>query len=163
METYNNVKLAYNKGYRVDEFGCLFNPKGKRVNGYFSGGYPAFCLVVNSKNHTVTIHRLQAYQKYNDYLFKPKIVVRHLNGIKTDNSRDNIAIGTMRDNYYDIPLEKRNDTNMQKKVSTASIRKYYHNAVVKFHQTNLSLQQTMQEFNISHQETLLTMLDKGLI
>lgn len=49
------------------------------------------------------VHQLQAYQKYGDLLFNDGIVVRHLNGVPTDNSWDNICIGTHSDNMLDKP------------------------------------------------------------
>jgi hypothetical protein len=50
----------------------------------------------------IAIHRLQAFQKYGDLLYEEGTVVRHLNGDPGSNAWDNIAIGTMSDNMFDI-------------------------------------------------------------
>jgi hypothetical protein len=55
----------------------------------------------------IAIHRLQAFQKYGDLLYEEGTVVRHLNGDPGSNAWDNIAIGTMSDNMFDIPKQIR--------------------------------------------------------
>ena len=101
----NREQIAYEKGYRVTKDGHLLNPRGK-VIGNISSGYIRMALY-EEKKMSVKVHRLQAYQKYGNKLYEDGIVVRHLNGNKLDNSWDNIAIGTYRDNSMDIPKEIR--------------------------------------------------------
>jgi len=105
----NREQTAYEKGYRVTKDGKFLNPKGKKV-GYIPKEicrYEYLNFIIKGKNRRIKTHRLQAYQKYGDKLFEDGIVVRHLNGNSLDNSFDNIAIGTYRDNTMDIPKEQR--------------------------------------------------------
>lgn len=97
-------KYAYARGYRVSVDGKI-----KGINGHFLSprlvrGYYDVCIR-DIGNHChqchLYIHRLQAYQKYGDDIYTPGIQVRHLNGDSQDNSFDNIAIGTSRDNQGD--------------------------------------------------------------
>jgi len=56
-----------------------------------------------SKAPMVYVHRYVAYLKFGEKLFDSEIVVRHLDGDKLNNSVDNIAIGTQRQNALDRP------------------------------------------------------------
>ena len=104
----NREQIAYDRGYRVTKEGQLFNPKGKVIGEYaYSRSYKKTAILINKKKTNISTHRLQAYQKYGDKLFEDGIVVRHLNGNSLDNSWDNIAIGTLKDNAMDIPKEIR--------------------------------------------------------
>lgn len=104
----NKLQIAYDRGYRVTKDGYFLNPKGKVIgNNIDSRGYKQTGIIINKKYKSLYTHRLQAYQKFGDKLFKNGIVVRHLNGNKLDNSWGNIAIGTNRDNQMDISKEIR--------------------------------------------------------
>lgn len=103
---------AYRLGFRVSRNGELISFTGrKRQCSLHQRGYKGICLRVKIEGKSVYkllfVHRLQAYQKFGEDLFKPGIVVRHLNGNPMDNSFDNIEIGTESDNWMDIPKEKR--------------------------------------------------------
>lgn len=102
----NREQIAYDKGYRVTKDGQLLNLKGKVIGNINAKGYQRTTFKLNKVN-TLHTHRLQAYQKFGDKLYEDGIVVRHLNGNKLDNSWENIAIGTNKDNALDIPKEKR--------------------------------------------------------
>ena len=99
----NREQIAYERGYRVTKDGHLLNPKGKKIGCVNSAGYEHTGFNVNKKRVNIATHRLQAYQKYGDKLFKDGILVRHLNGNPLDNSFNNISTGTHKDNYMDIP------------------------------------------------------------
>lgn len=103
----NREQIAYEKGYRVTKNGHLLNPKGRKIGSINAHRYERTSIKINGKDVVIRTHRLQAYQKYGDNLFEDGIVVRHLNGNALDNSCDNIAIGTQRDNLKDIPLKQR--------------------------------------------------------
>ena len=104
----NKEQIAYEKGYRVTKDGQLLNPKGKKISGCVNNrGYKHLSFKINKKHNNLLIHRLQAYQKYVNELFGDGIVVRHLNGNRLDNSWNNIAIGTQKDNAMDIPKQIR--------------------------------------------------------
>ena len=103
----NREQIAYEKGYRVTKDGQLLNPKGIKIGSINNHGYEKTNIGINGKDVVIKTHRLQAYQKYGNKLYEDGIVVRHLNGNPLDNSFNNIAIGTYRDNTMDIPKEIR--------------------------------------------------------
>ena len=97
------------------------------------------------------IHRLQAYQKYKDQIYEDKIVVRHLNGDRYDNSFDNIVIGTKKENKNDIPkdLISIHCGHISRKYSTEiieNIRKDFNNG--------LTYTQLMGKYNITSKGTI---------
>jgi hypothetical protein len=57
------------------------------------------------KKASVYVHRLQAYQKFGDVIFRPGMETRHLNNDNSDNSYDNISIGSRSDNFWDRPRD----------------------------------------------------------
>lgn len=103
---YGIIK-ASEKGYKIKD-NCLFNPKGNMLTGgRDKDGYHFFSFVLGSLRFNIRCHRLLAYEKYGEKMFEKGIVVRHLNNINTDNSWDNVVIGTVRENEMDKPLELR--------------------------------------------------------
>ena len=98
-------EFAYNLGYRVTRKGILLNSNGDEMSCRLDKhGYYERTLRVNSQDKKWThlmIHRLQAYQKYGDKIYEPGIQIKHLNGNSTDNSYNNIGIGTAHDNAMD--------------------------------------------------------------
>ena len=111
--TMNKLQLAvlyaYSRGYKVSS-------NGTKVTGIRTSslklnigraGYYYFCVhpIIDNKRDKVLVkvHRLQAYQKYGEEIFKKGIQVRHLNNNKLDNSWNNIAIGTPSENMKDSP------------------------------------------------------------
>ncbi len=104
----NKNILLFNKlGYYINKDGIMYNPKGKIIKGSIRQGYYTTGIRVNGNTLSIKMHKLQAYQKYGNAIFNENIVVRHLNGESTDNSWNNIAIGTYKDNSNDIPKNKR--------------------------------------------------------
>ena len=117
------VIYAHNKGYRVSAKGDVINPKGGvRKTNLSSGKYLRFTINSEEKGKyaSIVVHKLQAYQKYGEKLFEEGIEVRHLDGNRTNNSYENISIGTRTDNIYDIPpsTRKRNATLAGRKNSS---------------------------------------------
>lgn len=104
----DNIQVAISKGYYVDIEGNLFR-NNKRLNPALNNsGYYGFQVSVNDKQVVVRVHRLQAYQKFGDEMCIPGVLVRHVNGNPSDNSWDNIDLGTPTDNWYDMSKEMRN-------------------------------------------------------
>ena len=105
-------KSAYRIGYRVTKEGQLVSFTGRKLK-CFLNSYGYYVETIRDPNKLnkglaqLRVHRLQAYQKFGDRIYEEGVVVRHLNGISTDNSWDNIAIGSCRDNALDVPSEKR--------------------------------------------------------
>lgn len=153
-------KYAYLKGYRITDIGNIINPKGNIVKGWISKdtGYLAFAIRIKNKIANVAFHRLQAFQKYGNKLYKKGIEVRHFNGIKLDNTFTNILIGTSSENKMDIPESIR----INRAIYAASfIKKYNKIDVIKYHNENgKSYKKTMQHFSISSKGTLHYILNK---
>lgn len=109
-----NILIAIEKGYSLDKEGNIFSPKGQ-IKGKTTRSRNRTYKVISiklpkelgGKITQVKAHRLQAYQKFGDELFVPKIEVRHLNGNSLDNSWDNLALGTTSENSLDKPQEIR--------------------------------------------------------
>lgn len=102
----------------------------------------------NNILYRVTVHQLQAFQKFGDKLFEKGIVVRHLNGISSDNSYDNIDIGTQSDNRFDIPEYKR------KEISSKANKKYNHKQIVDLHNKGFSYKEIMKLTGIKSKSTV---------
>lgn len=147
--------VAYSKGYRIDIDGFCLNPKGVVLKGQTNNnGYKDFSVRVNGKSTRVTFHRLQAYQKYGDKLFKPEILVRHKNGICHDNSFSNILIGTTHDNAMDIPKELR--------VIRASNPRHNHQEIISDRNNGLTYEKIMKKHSISSKGTISFIINKSL-
>ncbi|OMD44022.1 HNH endonuclease [Paenibacillus sp. RS8] len=93
---------VHEEGYRVVGHQVL-DHKGNEVKIYLnSAGYPFFILKQeNGKAFHIPVHRLVAFEKYGVKMFRKGIIVRHLNDVKNDFSRDNISIGTHKQNADD--------------------------------------------------------------
>jgi hypothetical protein len=102
---------AAKRGYRATRNGRVMGLNGGYLRLYFHGRggnerrfvFSARTEVADYEPKVVFVHRLVAYQKYGDRIFDPAMRARHLNGNGLDNRYANIAIGTLSDNWYDIP------------------------------------------------------------
>ena len=155
-----NLALIHSikKGYRVDENGTVINPNGKPLKGFKNrDNYIVICIRYNSKSISIMVHRIQAFQKYGYDMFKEGIEVRHKNGISTDNSWDNILIGTHSENMMDIPIQVRMSKAFY---ATSFVRKHNKKKIREFYSKHKSYAKTMKEFNISSKGTLHYILNK---
>lgn len=117
-ESNKAIVLAHQQGYRVNDDGTVTSFTGKkRKLCRRPTGYDYFYLRVNGKTGCVAVHRLMAFQKYGDALFESGIEVRHLDGNPSNNSPDNIAIGTKSQNMMDRPI------HVRKRLSLIAIHK----------------------------------------
>lgn len=105
----HNIKLAYEKGYRVTREGKVISHKGKELSIKIPNGarYPRMSIAVEGKRETFLSHRFAAYCFFGDKIFEEGIQVRHLNGDRSDFSVDNIALGTAKENDLDKSPEAR--------------------------------------------------------
>jgi hypothetical protein len=157
MSNFNrNEVKAYNLGYRVNEKGDLIGLKGNPV-GSESGGY--YRIKIREKGGWINCltHRLQAYQKYGNKIYKSGIVCRHLNGNSLDNSIHNIAIGTQSDNSMD---RKKEDRIAHASYASSFAQVHNHDEIISFHNKEKSYSKTMDKFNISSKGTLHYIINK---
>lgn len=100
---------AIARGYTIDKGGVIHNPKGKPLKcSVMSTGYLESSYRFDGRSVRLSPHQLQAYTKFGDKVFSVECV-RHMNGVKTDNSWDNIEIGSCSDNMMDMPLQQRKE------------------------------------------------------
>jgi hypothetical protein len=144
-------QIARDKGYFISKDGVLFH-NDKRINPHIrKTGYLWFHIRVESHLIEIPYHRLQAYQKYGDRIYKKGIVVRHLDNNKQNNSRNNIAIGTIQQNNLDNPKELR-----QRIAQTGgdANRKFNHENVIAMHNWGLSYKEIMEYTGIHSKGTI---------
>ncbi|MDE6284507.1 MAG: HNH endonuclease [Bacilli bacterium] len=156
---FKKEQIAYNRGFRVTKEGICISPKGNKVGSINKYNYYTFGLR-DIKYFTISIHRLQAYQKFGDKIYESNIIVRHLNGNSLDNSWDNIEIGTNSDNMLDIPKEIR-----IKKASNAN--KQYsdelHKQVIEAREQGMTYAEIMEKFGIKCKSQVSFMINKRII
>ena len=152
------TRLSKEKGYYVDSEGILFNKKGQKLSvskNNKGNGYYSFNIRVNGSKPTRSfVHRLQAFQKFGDVLFKEGVVVRHLDGDSTNNSFINIGLGDNFDNAQDIPKEKR--------IINASNPTYNHQEVIDDKRNGLTYTEIMLKHGIKSKGTVSFILNKSL-
>lgn len=113
MNAKERLVEAYEKGYRVDPTGKPIGLRGQLIVAHADkDGYLRFTIKFSDgKCCGILVHRLAAYQKFKDELFRPGIEVRHLNGNKIDNSENNVAIGSHSQNEMDKDPVKRTEAS----------------------------------------------------
>ena len=147
----NIVKFAASKGYSVSKDGTVFNKSGNQVKGSLKNGYRVFNIRTDGGIRSVPVHRLQAFFRYGDAMFENGVVVRHLNGVKEDNSFDNIAIGSASDNMMDVPQPVR----LAKALRASSfLRKHDKGLIQEYYKESKSYKKTMERFGITSKGTL---------
>ena len=146
---------AFVEGYRIDNNGNVYNPKGIKIKGHIHKGYKHFKFQRNNITYYVHFHRFQAYKKYGEALFKSRIMVRHLDGNPLNNTISNIDIGNNSQNQLDIPRECR--------LERSSIHIRYSSEIVKEikekRKRGYTYKELMQEYNISSKGTLFNIIN----
>jgi hypothetical protein len=108
-----NIIKAVERGYYFD-FNSqeVVTPLGTRMKPkqYGTQRYPFLTMNDNTgrkKNVSFAIHKFVAYLLYGEIALRKGVNVRHLNANKLDLSKNNIAIGSSRDNNLDKPAADR--------------------------------------------------------
>jgi hypothetical protein len=148
-------KIAFEKGYRIDRDGNIIGLKGHKLKLTIDGGYYKFSFRYMGKNPNIKVHRFQAFMKYGEKIYESEIITRHLNDIKTDNSWDNILIGTHSDNMMDKSPELRK--------LCASHPKYCHKSIIKDHKEGLSYNKIMDKYGISSKGTVSFIINNSIL
>ena len=134
--------------YSIDRDGVVKNPNGKIVGSPNGDDYYKIQVTFGGKIQTVFTHRIQAYKKFGNAMYKGGIMVRHLNDIKSDNSYSNIELGTAKDNYSDrgeeaIKESQRRATEGSRKYSAELIQE-----AKEYFEKYKNLNKTSLKFNI---------------
>lgn len=141
---------AYDLGYRVTVDGLVVAPSGRVLQPFFKNSqrdYPAFSGY--RKLGKIKVHRLVAYQKWGEDIYRHGVEVRHLDGDITNFSVDNLALGTHQQNALDIPKERRLDRAQK---AGNAVRKYdaeKRQEIRRFYVSTRSYKHTMARFGIS--------------
>jgi hypothetical protein len=153
------TRVSNEKGYRVDIDGNVFNRNDTKVSLSVSKkGYASFNIRLSKcQNPTRSfVHRLHAFQKFGEIIFSEDVVVRHLNGISTDNSIDNIGIGSQSDNMLDIPKK------IRVKNSSDSNLKHNHNTIISDRNSGMKYSEIMVKHNITSKGTISFIIKESL-
>jgi len=147
------VAHCYDSGYRVNSAGEVVSPKGKIRKLYLSPeGYLTFSYSGLRRAVTLSVHRLCGFQKYGRAIFDPNLEIRHIDGVKQNNTSSNLVLGTHSQNMMDQPPGVR--LARAKHASSFNI-KYNHEAIRKFHANgDRSYKDIMVEFGISSKGTV---------
>lgn len=157
MSHSRNEIIAIQKGYEITPLGEVKGVSGRLLSLSDKEGYKRFKIRLDGGYKNISVHRLQAYKKFGDKLYGHGIVVRHLNGNPSDNSWDNIEIGTHSDNMYDIDPEVR---LAKAKHASSFMQVHDHEKVYEFYKKCRSYKKTMEEFDISSKGTLNFIIKK---
>lgn len=155
------ILVAVERGYTIDDSGIVYNRFGRKVKGYLRNGYMTFTVKMPKSRHNIGVkfHRLQAYKNFGELIFKKDIVCRHLDGNPLNNTKDNILIGTPRQNMMDQSKEVR----MRKSLNAAKHLRRFSDSkmkeVLSFYEKCKSYKKTMEEFDISSKGTLNYMIN----
>lgn len=147
---------AYNNGYKFIE-GKIYGPKGCDLKlsisscGYFYFGVkPPFLKRVIS----IRVHRFIGYIKFGDSILSKKVVIRHLDGIKLNNSWDNIGIGSHKQNTLDIPKETRLRTSLNAAKNKRKFSDKDIDLIREDRQNGFTYKELMYKWNISSKGTV---------
>lgn len=151
------ILKAVEKGYTIDKKGNVYGIKNKNKLYLYNNrdGYYSFGIRMNKKRITIQVHRFQAYMKFGKKALEEGIHVRHLNNISTDNSWDNIAIGSQSDNMMDIPKKQRR--------KNASHPKYNHKQILLDRKNGMKYTEIMKKYNIASKSTVSYIINKSII
>lgn len=156
---------AYNKGYRAIK-GRVYNPKGIALSlRETDSGYLDFGYYRKGKGKIrLRVHRLIAYQKYGDDIFKKGIECRHFDGNSKNNDDDNILIGSHSQNMMDRPSKIRlAQSIIACEAAKRKTTKYDDKEVEKIkemYNRTKSYKKVMELFNITSKGTLHYIINK---
>ncbi len=150
------ILRAYDKGYRVADDGTLTNAKGETLRcSMLNTGYPYFAVSLGPKpprQRKGLLHVYVAYCWFGKVVLDAECV-RHLNDVRTDCRRDNIAYGTRVDNARDIPAEKRlrigRKANAASAARGAEARAARDREIVRAYQKAPSVTRLVRRFKVS--------------
>lgn len=152
-------QIAYKRGYRVADDGTVMNGDGRILSGSISsGGYRKFRF--DGALPGCLVHRLVAFQKFGEAIFREGVVARHLDGNPLNNRVENIALGS-----HDFNMRDKSPavTMASALKATAAHRKYDAREVIAFYKASgRSYKATMAKFGITSKGTLNFILRRSM-
>jgi len=149
----------FNKGYHINN-GDVISSTGKVLKlrkdtrGYLTFSCRPYPRSVDQNNYRIPVHQLTGYQKYKDDIFGDDIAIRHLNGDKSNNTADNIAIGSQSDNMMDRSPKDRLEHSLK---AAGKRRKFTDNTVNNIKQdrnNGMTYKDIMLKYNITSKSSL---------
>lgn len=114
---------AFEKGYRVNEYGQLISPSGlvrkTQVHKKFES---ANIKCPDGKSRRIQIHRLAAFQKFDAIIFDKTYRIAHSNGDRLDNRPSNIELSTLSEISMSRPGSERAKSASNPRYSAQTIR-----------------------------------------
>jgi hypothetical protein len=105
------ARMALKEGYYARDDGVIVTPRGVELSRKSTVTYLNFSYwyveAGQKKKGTIPQHKFAAYYFFGEAVFEKGIEVRHLNGNEKDNSRENLKLGTHKENIQDTPKEIR--------------------------------------------------------
>lgn len=153
-------ECAYNSGFRVTDDGNVYNSNGPvNTSRKSSHKYNSYLIFYVKNNDGVLkrckVHRLQAYQKYGDAIYKEGILVRHIDGNRYNNASANIEIGTSSDNQLDLPKEMRELRAINAaKYNPKRFDRYKILGIKEDRKCGMTYNELMKKYNISSKGTI---------
>lgn len=148
-------RVAVGRGYRVDGL-TVIGPKGVMSPWLGREGYPSISI---GRGEKCRVHRLVAFQRWGEMIYRPGTEVRHLDGNKMNFLLDNIMIGTHSENMMDVPHERR----ALQAAHAASFRRCHDKEAVRdFYEGCRSYRKTMEHFRITSKGTLHWLLNSPI-
>lgn len=157
----NNIAIieANNKGYLVIDEKVFYKGKEVKINIKKTGYYGFSIRLKNGERYMIMVHRLIAYKKFGDKIFKDNIQVRHLDCNCLNNKYENISIGTSKDNNND---KKPNIRLKSALYATSFIKKYNHEDIINLHNKKISYKKIMELYNIKSKGTISFIIKKSI-
>ena len=164
MKRTKNEKIAFNKGYYVDDKGNIFNSNNITVNGNYTNGYKVF-NIRDEKNNIIRIrvHRLVGYQKFGDEIYDENKVIRHLDNNSKNNCVENIGIGTYHDNRMDMPENERLELSKNANKNQKFLNDDEIIDLQKQYSEGYRMKYLMKKFNIKSKGTYSNYINKKMI
>jgi hypothetical protein len=149
-------EIAHGLGFRVSACGSIVcAPDGRYLTqSANSHGYKYVRASLPIGRKHISVHRLQAFQKFGAQLYSEGLEARHLDNQKSNNAASNIGIGTKSDNMMDRPKWLRT------KLAGLANLKHDQSAVRAFYANSKSYRATMLAFGITSKGTLHHILNK---
>ncbi len=168
--SFANKLMVYasKRGYVADKDGAIYFKGRKRSLVIDSRGYLNFCVSMYNEVRgkriisRVWVHRLQAYQKYGDDMFKEGVQVRHFNSNNKDNSSDNILIGTPSQNAMDKPEHLRKSMAINASYKNRILTNEQVKELIIDRSEGMSYGKLMKKYNISSKGTISFIIQKSL-
>ena len=160
MEVWKEIK-GYNGIYQVSNIGRVKSKtqycKGRLGSGKQNGrvlkqqkcykGYLRVSLSFNKVRFNTGVHRLVALSFIDNPLNKPQ--VNHINGIKTDNTVENLEWCTNKENQIHAVKNKLNNPNLGEKHHMSKLSNKDVNVVRWIHKIGWSNKQLAEDYNVS--------------